>query len=163
MKCPYCGKPDSKVINSRDLPEAIRRRRQCLSCHRRFTTYERLDLSTLMVVKRDGRREEFDRRKLFEGIRKACHKRPIAVEQIEDLVSHVESELNGLGVPEVESQRIGEMVMSRLRLLDDIAYVRFASVYRRFQDVDSLMAEVEEFKEWKRRRAEDQAQLALPV
>ena len=162
MKCPYCSKPDSKVVNSRELPDAVRRRRECLSCHRRYTTFERLE-TTLLVIKRDGRREEFDRRKLFEGIRRACHKRPIPVGQIEELVSRVENELRGLSLPEVESQRVGEMVMSRLMLLDDIAYVRFASVYRRFQDVNSLMAEVEEFKDWKRKREEEQAQLKLPV
>jgi transcriptional repressor NrdR len=162
MKCPYCGKSDSRVINSRELAEAVRRRRECLSCGRRFTTFERLD-TTLLVVKRDGRREEFDRRKLFEGVRKACHKRPISMEQMEDLVARVESELRGLGRPEVESQRIGEMVMSRLMLLDDIAYVRFASVYRRFQDVDSMMVEVEGFRDWKRKHEEEEAQLALPV
>jgi len=162
MKCPYCSKPDSKVVNSRELPDAVRRRRECLSCHRRYTTFERLE-TTLLVIKRDGRREEFDRRKLLEGIRRACHKRPISVGQIEELVSRVENELRGLGLPEVESQRIGEMVMSRLMLLDDIAYVRFASVYRRFQDVNSLMAEVEGFKDWKRKREEEQAQLKLPV
>ena len=162
MKCSYCGWPESRVVNSRELPDAVRRRRECLSCHHRYTTFERLDIS-MVVVKRDGRREEFDRRKLFEGIRKACHKRPISVEQIQELASGVENELRGLGLPEIESQRVGEMVMSRLRVLDDIAYVRFASVYRRFQDMDSLMAEVEEFKEWKRQRVEEQAQLKLPV
>ena len=162
MKCPYCGKANSKVVNSRELADAVRRRRECLSCRRRYTTFERLETS-LLVVKRDGRREEFDRRKLFEGIRKACHKRPVSVEQIEDLVNRVEAELRSLGLREVASQRVGEMVMDRLRLMDDIAYVRFASVYRRFQDMDSLMAEVEGFREWKRRRQEEQAQLKLPV
>ena len=162
MKCPYCGSLESRVVNSREMPGAVRRRRQCLSCHRRYTTFERLE-SSLLVIKRDGRREEFDRRKLFEGLRKACHKRPIAVEQIDHLVARIESDVRGLGLHEVSSQRLGEMVMDRLRLVDDIAYVRYASVYRRFQDMDSLMAEVEEFKEWKRRRDEEQAQLRLPV
>ena len=162
MKCPYCDYSDAKVVNSRELPDAVRRRRECLQCHRRYTTFERLE-TALLVIKRDGRREEFDRSKLYEGIRRACHKRPFSVAQIEDLVSRVESDLRGLGQPEVESQQIGEMVMSRLMLLDDIAYVRFASVYRRFQDVDSLMAEVEEFKEWKRKRVEEERQLKLPV
>ena len=162
MKCPFCGKPESKVVNSREQPDAVRRRRECLSCHRRFTTFERLE-TTLLVIKRDGRREEFDRRKLFEGVRKACHKRPISIQQMEDLVTRVENELRSLGQPEVPSAHVGEMVMSRLMLLDDIAYVRFASVYRRFQDVDTLMAEVEDFRDWKRKREEEQAQLALPV
>jgi transcriptional repressor NrdR len=162
MKCPYCGKSDSRVVNSRELADAVRRRRECLSCHRRFTTFERLD-TTLLVVKRDGRREEFDHRKLFEGVLKACHKRPISVEEIEELVAGVETEVRGLGRPEVESQQIGEMVMTRLMLLDDIAYVRFASVYRRFRDVDSMMLEVEGFKAWKRKHEEEEAQLGLPV
>jgi transcriptional repressor NrdR len=162
MKCPYCGRSESKVINSRESPDTVRRRRQCLACHRRYTTFEHLETG-LLVVKRDGRREAFDRRKLFEGIRNACHKRPISVEQIEDLVDRVEHDLRGLGLREIESRRVGDLVMDRLRLLDDIAYVRFASVYRRFQDVDSLMAEVEEVKEWKRRQQEAKAQLSLPV
>jgi transcriptional repressor NrdR len=162
MRCPYCGKSEAKVVNSRVLPDAVRRRRECLSCRRRYTTFERLE-TTLLVIKRDGRREEFDRRKLFEGVRKACHKRPISIEQIEDVVNRVENEVRGLGLREVESQRIGQMVIDRLRILDDIAYVRFASVYRRFQDMDSLMTEVEDFKEWKRKRREEQAQLKLPV
>jgi transcriptional repressor NrdR len=162
MKCPYCGKLDSKGVNSRELADTVRRRRECLSCRRRYTTFERLE-TTLLVIKRDGRREEFDRRKLFEGVRKACHKRPVSVEQIEDLVSRVENELRGLGLREVESQRVGEMVMDRLRILDDIAYVRFASVYHRFQDMESLMAEIEGYREWKRKRLEEEAQLKLPV
>ena len=163
MKCPYCGKDDSKVVNSRELPESVRRRRECLACRRRYTTFERLERATLLVIKRDGRREDFDRTKLFEAIRRACHKRPIAVEQIQELVSRVEHELHGLGLPEVEARRIGGMVMARLKLLDDIAYVRYAALYRRFQDVDSLMAEMEEFREWKRRQEEGKAQLRLPV
>jgi len=162
MKCPYCGSLESRVVNSREMPGAVRRRRQCLSCHRRYTTFERLE-SSLLVIKRDGRREEFDRRKLFEGLRKACHKRPIAVEQIDHLVARIESDVRGLGLHEVSSQRLGEMVMDRLRLLDDIAYVHFASVYRRFPDTGSLMDEVAELREWKRRREEEQDQLKLPV
>jgi transcriptional repressor NrdR len=162
VKCPYCGKSESKVVNSRESPDTVRRRRECIACRRRYTTFEHLETG-LLIVKRDGRREEFDRRKVFEGVRKACHKRPISVEQIEDLVTRIERELRGLGLREIESQRVGEMVMDRLRMVDDIAYVRFASVYRRFQDVDSLMAEVEEFKDWKLRQQEEQAQLKLPV
>lgn len=151
------------MVNSRELTDAVRRRRECLSCRHRYTTFERIESAVLMVVKRDGRREEFDRHKLFEGIRKACHKRPISVEQIGDVASSAEHEVRGLGLPEVESYVIGEIVMSRLRLLDDIAYVRFASVYRRFADVESFMSEVEDFRGWKRKRAEERAQLKLPV
>jgi transcriptional repressor NrdR len=162
MKCPYCGGNDSRVINSRELAESVRRRRECVACRHRFTTFERLE-TTLLVVKRDGRREQFDRRKIFEGVRRACHKRPVSVEQIEDLVNRVEYELRGLGLREVPTQQVGELVIARLRLLDDIAYVRFASVYRRFQDMDSLMMQVEELREWKRKRQEEQAQLKLPV
>jgi len=162
MKCPYCGASESRVINSRELADSVRRRRTCLSCRRRFTTFERLE-TTLLVVKRDGRREQFDRRKLFEGVRRACHKRPVSVEQIEDLVSRVENDLRGQGLREVSTQQVGEMVMSRLRSIDDIAYVRFASVYRSFQDTDSLLQQVQEYREWKRREEERQAQLTLPV
>ena len=162
MKCPYCGTSESRVINSRELVESVRRRRECVACRRRYTTFERLE-TTLLVIKRDGRREQFDRRKLFEGIRRACHKRPVSVERIEDLVNRVEHELRGSGLREVESQHVGEMVMARLRALDDIAYVRFASVYRRFQDTDSLLAQVEEFRDWKRKQQEERAQLKLPV
>lgn len=140
----------------------MRRRRACTACHRRFTTFERLD-TTLLVVKRDGRREQFDRRKVFEGVRRACHKRPVSIEQMEELVSRVEHDLRGLGMSEVTTQQVGEMVMGRLRSIDDIAYVRFASVYRSFRDTDSLMDQVEEFREWKRRQQEEQAQLILPV
>lgn len=163
MKCPYCGDSESKVVNSRELPDAVRRRRECLVCHRRYTTFERLESSALLVVKRDGRREEFDRRKLFDGVRRACHKRPISVEQLDELVGRVEHELRSLGLPEVEAARIGEMVMARLKLMDDIAYVRYAAIYRRFQDMNSLMAEMEEFTEWKRRLEEEKTQLQLPV
>ncbi len=163
MRCPYCSTSESRVINSRELPDSIRRRRECLGCHRRYTTFERLETRTLLVIKRDGRREEFDRRKLFEGIRRACHKRPISVERMEELVSRIEHDLRGMGLPEIEARRIGDMVMAHLKLLDDIAYVRYASLYRRFQDVDSLMSDMEEFREWKRRQEEEKAQLKLPV
>ena len=140
----------------------MRRRRMCLTCRHRFTTFERLE-TTLLVIKRDGRREQFDRRKVFEGVRRACHKRPVSVEQIEDLVIRVENELRGCGLCEVPAQQVGELVMGRLRAIDDIAYVRFASVYRSFADTDSLMQQVEEFREWKRRQEEELAQLKLPV
>lgn len=150
------------MINSRELAETVRRRRICTACRRRFTTFEHLE-TTLLVIKRDGRREQFDRRKVFEGVRRACHKRPVSVEQIEELVDRVENDLRGAGLREVTTKQVGEMVMSRLRWVDDIAYVRFASVYCSFEDTDSLLLQVEEFRQWKRRQQEAQVQLALPV
>jgi len=149
MKCPYCGKK-SMVVDTRTAGEGIRRRRECKVCGHRFTTYERLAPIRLVVVKTDGRREEFDRDKLLTGLIKACAKRPISIETIEDLASGVERELYSRGEREVESRVIGEMVMERLRELDDVAYVRFASVYRRFADVESLAQEIEKLLERKR-------------
>ncbi|MBC7233865.1 MAG: transcriptional repressor NrdR [Chloroflexi bacterium] len=151
MRCPYCQEGDSRVIDTREVGNTIRRRRECPRCGQRFTTYERLSPVSLLVVKRDGRREPFDREKLYLGIYKACAKRPISEEQIEKLVGHIESELFALGKAEVESKVIGEMVMEQLRDLDDVAYVRFASVYRRFKDVNGLVEEIKEFKKWKQR------------
>ena len=159
MKCPYCGHADSRVVDSRELEQAIRRRRECPSCGQRFTTYERAEPVNLMVIKKDGRREPYDQNKLARGIRTACFKRPIAAEVIDNLVREVEAELYGLGRPEVASQLIGEMVTARLRMLDDVAYVRFASVYRQFRDVDGLVEHIEAFKEWKRREMEAKLQL----
>lgn len=163
MKCPYCAESDSRVIDTREVGDAIRRRRECLSCGQRFTTYERAASVSLMVVKRDGRREEFDREKLLEGILKACAKRPIAAEVVEGLAGEVEAELYKLGWAEVDSRLIGEMVMERLRKLDDVAYVRFASVYRRFADVESLAEEIEGLRERRRREEELKAQLRLSL
>jgi len=163
MKCPYCAESDSRVIDTREVGDAIRRRRECLNCGQRFTTYERVASVSLMVVKRDGRREGFDRGKLLEGIRKACAKRPIPAEVIEGLAGEVEAELYKLGRAEVDSRLIGEMVMERLRELDDVAYVRFASVYRRFADVESLAEEIEELMERRRREEELKAQLRLSL
>jgi transcriptional repressor NrdR len=163
MKCPYCAKRGTRVIDTREVGEGIRRRRECKSCQQRFTTYERVAKTSLLVVKRDGRREPFDSEKLLKGILRACAKRPIPTETLEQMVKDIEKELYELGRAEVESDVIGKMVMKRLRELDDVAYVRFASVYRRFQDVDSLAEEIEEFKEWKRREAELEAQLRLEL
>ncbi len=163
MRCPYCAQPDSKVVDSREQEGNIRRRRECLACHRRFTTYEQpLDLH-LLVIKRDGRREDFDRDKLFEGIRHACHKRPISAEQIEVIVNEIEGELLQSGQREAPSREIGGKVMQRLKKLDEIAYVRFASVYRSFQDVDTLAEEIAEFKEWRQRAEEAKRQLSLSL
>ena len=151
MRCPYCGftgapgRPDSQVIDSRESEsgETIRRRRKCLNCTQRYTTYERVERAGLMVVKKDGRREEYDRVKLLGGVATACHRRPIPAGSVEALVDDVEGELFGRGTLEVESREIGELVMSRLRALDEIAYIRFASVYRDFKTLEDLRAAVE--------------------
>jgi len=151
MRCPYCQEGDSRVIDSREVGNSIRRRRECIRCGQRFTTYERLQPVSLLVVKRDGRREPFDREKLYRGIYTACAKRPISDEQIEAVVAHVENGLFGLGKSEVESKTIGQMVMDQLRGLDDVAYVRFASVYRRFKDIDGLVEEINSLRKSKER------------
>ena len=145
MKCPYCHHNDSKVIDSRELSEgsSIRRRRECLRCGQRFTTYERVESASLIVVKKDGRREEYDRLKLREGIRKACTKRPISIETIDHAVEDIETELFALGESEVPSTTVGELVMQRLRDLDEVAYIRFASVYKHFADIESMRREME--------------------
>ncbi|MBU0493533.1 MAG: transcriptional regulator NrdR [Chloroflexi bacterium] len=161
MKCPYCQSPDSHVVDSRGVGEAIRRRRECDDCQQRFTTYERVDQVSLRIVKRDGRRERFDPDKIRAGIRYACHKRPIAEDTIDDLVRQIESEVLQLGEAEVESPIIGELVMRRLKPLDEIAYVRFAALYRRFQDAEELAQEIVEFKEWQQRQRELKDQLPL--
>ncbi len=136
MNCPFCGHPDSKVVDSRDWAEGIRRRRECLACGRRFTTVERAELGSLLVVKKDGRREEFSREKVLAGVRKACEKRPIPSGAIDALADEVERAVYALGKAEVPTSYIGDLVMERLRELDRIAYIRFASVYRAFADVD---------------------------
>ncbi|MBI5303102.1 MAG: transcriptional repressor NrdR [Chloroflexi bacterium] len=161
MQCPYCGKPENKVIDTRESDESIRRRRQCLHCNKRYTTYERIAQTGLMVIKQDARREAFDRQKLMGGIVKACAKRPVPMEAIEAMVDEIEMQLHALGKPEVDSQKIGQMVMERLRILDDVAYVRFASVYRRFADLDSLANEIQRLKERKQREAEERNQVRL--
>jgi len=143
MNCPYCGYSDSKVIDSRDANESIRRRRQCLSCGSRFTTYERVQPASLFVIKKDRRREEFSRDKLLIGIRKACEKRPLPTGAVDKLVDDIEAELYRLGKPEIPSRVIGDMVMERLKSLDYIAYIRFASVYREFADITALKQEVD--------------------
>jgi transcriptional repressor NrdR len=145
MKCPYCAHLDSKVVDSRDTETgAIRRRRECLACRKRFTTYERVEAVPLLVVKKDGRREEFDRNKLIGGLRMASKKRDVALAQIEHLVDDVENSLRARGAGEVPSREIGEEVMQRLRELDEIAYIRFASVYRQFGDVNDVRGVMEE-------------------
>ena len=143
MNCPYCGHYDSKVIDSRDVNEGIRRRRQCLRCESRFTTYERLQPASLFVIKKDGRREEYDRDKILTGIRKACEKRPLESTAIDRLVDDVEAELFQMGRTEIPSRVIGDRAMARLKGLDKIAYIRFASVYRDFSDISTLKEEVD--------------------
>lgn len=145
MKCPYCNYHDSKVIDSRSVNNSIRRRRECLKCDARFTTYERLQTASLMVIKKDGRREEFNRGKLAKGISMACAKRPIAQETVEQIVDEIELQLRKSGVAEVPASIIGDMVMERLRKLDGIAYIRFASVYRNFADIDDVRAEADAY------------------
>lgn len=153
MKCPFCGFKDSQVIDSREVGEAaIRRRRSCLSCKARFTTYERIQAKNLYVVKKDGRREEFQREKLLSGLRKACEKRPLPVGTIEKLVDEIEAELYRLGRAEIPSATIGDMVMRKLETLDHIAYIRFASVYRPFSDVESLKKAVDKLVKIRRRQ-----------
>ncbi len=138
MNCPFCTYDDSKVIDSRDVNDGVRRRRQCLKCGERFTTYERLQPGSLFVIKKDQRREEFDPQKLLGGIRKACGKRPLPAGSVEKLADEVEAELYRTGKSEVPSTVIGDMVMERLKTLDHIAYIRFASVYRDFFDIVAL-------------------------
>ena len=146
MKCPFCAHVDSKVVDSRDSEtgEATRRRRQCLNCGKRFTTYERIEAVPLYVVKKDGRREEFDRRKLLNGLTVSTKKRDIAQATLEAIVDDIENTLRGRGGTEVPSREVGEMVMSRLRALDEIAYIRFASVYRSFKDAQDMRETIEE-------------------
>jgi transcriptional repressor NrdR len=146
MRCPFCHDPENKVIDSRESHEGmvIRRRRECLECKRRFTTYERIEELTPLVVKKDGRREAFDREKLLAGLKKACEKRPVAIEQLEALVDDVERGLQESGDKEIASTKIGEAVMHRLRELDEVAYVRFASVYRSFRDIAEFMTELKD-------------------
>jgi transcriptional regulator NrdR len=139
MKCPFCGGTESRVKDSRDVGDAIHRRRECEQCKGRFSTYERVEKFQLMVVKRDQRREPFDRQKLYIGLRKACEKRPLPAGEIEKAVEEIEQELYRFGKREISTTVIGEQVMERLRHMDKIAYIRFASVYRPFDDVDAMM------------------------
>lgn len=143
MNCPYCGFYDSKVIDSREVNDGIRRRRECLNCGSRFTTYERLQPASLFVIKKDERREEFNRDKLLTGLRKACEKRPLPIGTVEKLADDIEAELFHLGKAEIPTAIIGDMVMERLKSLDHIAYIRFASVYREFADITALKQEID--------------------
>lgn len=160
MHCPYCDYQDSSVIDSRAVSAGVRRRRQCGHCGRRFTTYERIQAESFLVIKKDGRREEYRRDKLADGISKACAKRPIPYESIEALVDDIEQQLHQIGKVEVPSSSIGELVMERLAEVDRIAYVRFASVYRDFADIQALKKEVDALVETEARKSPS-AQLAL--
>ena len=145
MRCPFCEHDDTKVIDSRHTEDghAIRRRRECDGCGKRFTTYEKIEQMILMVIKKDGSREAFDRNKIMNGIIKACEKRPVPMAEIEKVVDEIERGLNNMMEKEVESTFIGELIMESLRKLDEVAYVRFASVYRQFTDVNTFVAEIE--------------------
>ena len=144
MKCPFCNYPDSKVVDSRPTDEgtSIRRRRECLRCFKRFTTYETVERLPLMLIKRDGTREPYDRNKLLSGVMKACEKRPVPQARWEQLVDTVEQRLFGTLETEVSSQKIGEMVMQELKNVDEVAYVRFASVYRQFKDINTFLEDL---------------------
>ena len=146
MKCPFCGHEEDKVVDSRASSDgvAIRRRRECLACSKRFTTYEHVEEQPLMIIKKDGRREAFDRHKLLAGLVKACEKRPVSMDDLEQLVDELERELSQQFEREVPSREIGERVMKKLHALDPVAYVRFASVYREFKDVEQFMRELKD-------------------
>lgn len=146
MKCPFCGHIEDKVIDSRSSNEdrSVRRRRECIKCKKRFTTYEYIEEVPLMVIKKDGRRESFDRNKIISGILKACEKRPVSMEKVEAVVDKVEKELQKSFDKEVKAQAVGELVMEHLHKLDEVAYVRFASVYRQFKDINHFMKELKE-------------------
>jgi transcriptional repressor NrdR len=158
MRCPSCGATADKVIDSRVRRNhtIIRRRRECLYCHKRFTTYEQIEEAKLYVIKKDGRRELFDRNKIIVGMQKACEKRPISIEQIETFVDHLEQQIQEMGEKEIPTSLIGERVMQQLQAMDDVAYVRFASVYRQFKDINEFMVELRDLLEQKRREGQIQ-------
>ena len=144
MKCPFCGHPESKVIDSRPADEnaSIRRRRECLACGKRFTTYETVESLPIVVIKKDGSRQSFDRQKVLRGMIRACEKRPVSLVELERIADEIEQELQNSMEREIRTADIGEKVMERLRSVDQVAYVRFASVYRQFKDIDTFMAEL---------------------
>lgn len=144
MKCPFCGHPESKVIDSRPADEnaSIRRRRECLACGKRFTTYETVESLPIVVIKKDGSRQSFDRQKILRGMIRACEKRPVSLAELERIADEIEQELQNSMEREIRTADVGEKVMDRLRKVDQVAYVRFASVYRQFKDIDTFMAEL---------------------
>lgn len=147
MKCPFCGYGDSKVLDTRPTDEGntIRRRRECLNCQKRFTTYEKIEQSPIMVVKKDGNRQAFDREKIIRGMIKSCEKRPVSAADIEEAVNNIEKKIENSMKKEISSLEVGEMVMDELKDLDEVSYVRFASVYREFKDLQSFVDELENF------------------
>jgi transcriptional repressor NrdR len=159
MHCPFCGNNESRVIDSREAPEGVRRRRECIRCELRFTTYERVHSMPLMIAKRDGRREAFSSEKLERSLQTACAKRPLEVGAISKMVVDIENELHKLSKAEIDARVLGEMCIERLKILDRVAYIRFASVYRDFQDVDSFTKEVEALDDSD--SADDKSQLRL--
>lgn len=148
MKCPYCSHPEDKVIDSRPTDEGatIRRRRECLGCQKRYTTYEKVEYMPLMVIKKDKSRQQYNREKLLNGILRACEKRPVSISEIDNLIDNVEAQIYNTLEREVTSTEIGEKVMEEIRKLDEVAYVRFASVYRQFKDIDTFMDELQKIK-----------------
>jgi transcriptional repressor NrdR len=154
MRCPFCHHPDDKVVDSREGRDgaSTRRRRECLACGARFTTYERIDAVMPLIIKKDGRREPYDRDKLIAGLHKACEKRPVSADAIEEVAAEVERRVQETGAREVPSSVMGEAVMASLKDLDDVAYVRFASVYKSFRDIDEFMAELESIVKERRGR-----------
>ncbi|BCS81048.1 transcriptional regulator NrdR [Anaerocellum diazotrophicum] len=145
MRCPFCGYEDSKVVDTRPTNEGrtIKRRRECLKCQKRFTTYEKIEKQPILVIKKDNRREEFDRNKILNGIIKACQKRPVSIEQMNKIVEEIENEIYNSMREEISSREIGEMVMEKLKKIDEISYVRFASVYRQFKDINTFIEELQ--------------------
>ena len=146
MQCPYCSNEDTKVLDSRESEESVRRRRECSTCKKRFTTYERAEITELIVVKKDGRLEAFDRSKIIKGMMRACEKRPIETSEIEKTADEIELELRNRDNIEVDSKEIGELIMSKLKQLDQVAYIRFASVYREFTDIAHFKKELKNLK-----------------
>ena len=142
MKCPVCSHMESKVVDSRPAEDSIRRRRECLECQRRFTTYESVESIPIIVIKKDNRRESFDRNKILRGIFKACEKRPVSEEQMKEMTREIEAQLQNQLQQEIASYKIGELVMEKLKEIDEVAYVRFASVYREFRDINTFMSEL---------------------
>jgi len=155
MRCSLCGYKEDKVVDSRSIQDerAIRRRRECLKCGKRFTTYEYIEEPSLLVVKKDGRRQPFDRKKILSGIIKACEKRPVSMDKMEEIVIHVERALQKKPLREIASTKIGELVIERLKAIDDVAYVRFASVYRQFRDVEQFMNELQDMLHKQKRKS----------
>lgn len=163
MKCPYCGHDNSRVIDTREVPDGIRRRRECLSCQQRFTTYERIAGVSLLVVKSDNSREEFNHEKLLKSLQAASYKREVSAQQIDNAVREIEADLYAMGRGEISSREIGRLAMERLQNIDEVAYVRYASVYRKFQDVESITEEIENLQTRKRLEVERKNQIPLPL